>query len=619
MTDKFIPPFRRFVIQNFPFIEADFDALTSYQLWSKVVEYLNKVIKSQNEITAEMQQYIDYINNYFDDLDVTEEIDAKLDEMAENGELADIIAAYIELRGILAYNSVADMKNADNLVAGSFAETYGFYTKGDGGGAKYLIRTVTNEDVIDNIHLHAIVNDNSLVAELIKSDKINVKVYGAKGDGVTDDTSRIQAAINDLNTGTLSNDKESILLFPCGTYKVTDSLDFTAKKFSKITGKAEITAEMAKPIIKLDSAQWLTFEDLYIRNTSTSEGSSNIYIVNSYIIQFNHLYLRNGDIGLHIYNGNNLTFNSTTIREARVNIYTYTRGNNTGNSFNDCAIEDATECNFYVKFVAAYYGIYNFNNCYFEFSALNAYIEQAIQVNFDGCFMSGMSNDATFFEVNDFVALDSYLMRIYCNSCRLYTNDGLNCYLVKSLNSNIKSCLTLDNNCYIRSTINLYNLNDENKPTITCKNPELLDVYNANSLVLDSNNIPLGWTTNSSISTITPLQPYFEGSENSLTFGESVGYFIKKVFLKAGVTYKIEIANKAVTGSARFDIFNDDLTSRLMRVDNSSTNPTVSSLYFVPSTSARYAFLVRNTGSDVTSSFSGMKVYSLEPKVYNFF
>ena len=64
MKEKFIPPFRRFVIQNFPFIEADFDALTSYQLWSKVVEYLNKVIKSQNEITAEMQRYIDYINHY---------------------------------------------------------------------------------------------------------------------------------------------------------------------------------------------------------------------------------------------------------------------------------------------------------------------------------------------------------------------------------------------------------------------------------------------------------------------------------------------------------------------------------------------------------------------------
>lgn len=91
MKEKFIPPFRRFVIQNFPFIEADFDALTSYELWSKVVEYLNKVIKSQNEVTAEMQRYIDYINNYFDNLDISEEVDSKLDEMASDGTLEAII------------------------------------------------------------------------------------------------------------------------------------------------------------------------------------------------------------------------------------------------------------------------------------------------------------------------------------------------------------------------------------------------------------------------------------------------------------------------------------------------------------------------------------------------
>ena len=47
---KKLPPFKWFVLQNFPFIEADFDAITYYQLLCKIVEYLNKVIDENNAI-----------------------------------------------------------------------------------------------------------------------------------------------------------------------------------------------------------------------------------------------------------------------------------------------------------------------------------------------------------------------------------------------------------------------------------------------------------------------------------------------------------------------------------------------------------------------------------------
>ena len=39
-----LTPLKMHLITNFPFIEADFDALTEYQLLSKVVEYLNNVV-----------------------------------------------------------------------------------------------------------------------------------------------------------------------------------------------------------------------------------------------------------------------------------------------------------------------------------------------------------------------------------------------------------------------------------------------------------------------------------------------------------------------------------------------------------------------------------------------
>ena len=90
-----IPLFRRCVIQNFPFIEEDFDALTDYDLLCKVVEYLNKVIKQTNINSEKVKTLTKYVEHYFDNLDVQEEINNKLDEMAEDGTLAEIMAVYL--------------------------------------------------------------------------------------------------------------------------------------------------------------------------------------------------------------------------------------------------------------------------------------------------------------------------------------------------------------------------------------------------------------------------------------------------------------------------------------------------------------------------------------------
>ena len=100
---KRLSPFKRCVLQNFPFIEADFDALTNYGLLCKIVEYLNQVIASQNEVQGVTEELVtafnnlyDYVNNYFDNLDVQEEINNKLDAMVESGELPEIIANYFD-------------------------------------------------------------------------------------------------------------------------------------------------------------------------------------------------------------------------------------------------------------------------------------------------------------------------------------------------------------------------------------------------------------------------------------------------------------------------------------------------------------------------------------------
>ena len=81
-----IPPFKWFVLENFPYIEDDFDALTNWQLFCKLGKELNKVIEKCNLTGAQVEQLTNaftelqnYVNNYFENLDVQEEINNKLD------------------------------------------------------------------------------------------------------------------------------------------------------------------------------------------------------------------------------------------------------------------------------------------------------------------------------------------------------------------------------------------------------------------------------------------------------------------------------------------------------------------------------------------------------------
>ena len=219
---KIITPFKMQILTNFPYIEADFDALTNYQLLCKVVEYLNKVIGNENKLTIAFNNLYNYVSTFFENLDVQEEINTKLDEMAEDGTLADIIADYIQLKGQLVYNTVADMKSAENLYVGSFAKTYGYYNYNDNGGALYKVRNITNEDVVDEMFIIAL-HDDSLIAELITND-INIKQLGAYGDNTHDDSSYIKASIEKLKYANI----------PVGIYKC--NINYTSDIEVKIIG-----------------------------------------------------------------------------------------------------------------------------------------------------------------------------------------------------------------------------------------------------------------------------------------------------------------------------------------------------------------------------------------------
>ena len=98
---KHLCPFKMQVLQSFPFIDADFDALTNYELLCKVVDYLNTTVDNVNILKEDFDllrtQYNalkEYVDNYFANLDVQEEINNKIDDMILSGEFDQIIDNY---------------------------------------------------------------------------------------------------------------------------------------------------------------------------------------------------------------------------------------------------------------------------------------------------------------------------------------------------------------------------------------------------------------------------------------------------------------------------------------------------------------------------------------------
>lgn len=86
---KILQPFKAWVQQTLPAIYDD--SLSYTDLLAKLLYYINTLAENNKTLSNDVTNAINYINNYFDNLDVQDEINKKLDEMAKDGTLDKII------------------------------------------------------------------------------------------------------------------------------------------------------------------------------------------------------------------------------------------------------------------------------------------------------------------------------------------------------------------------------------------------------------------------------------------------------------------------------------------------------------------------------------------------
>ena len=137
-------------------------------------------------------------------------------------------------------NTIAELRA---LSPTNFKSVYvrGYYAAGDGGGGHYWYDSSDTTSTENGGTL--IIGASSSRWKLQYFGIVSVKQFGAKGDGTTDDSGTLQAALTALNNTTLTD-----LYFPAGSYRTTTQLSIANKKFKLIGAGRQITKIQAEQL-----------------------------------------------------------------------------------------------------------------------------------------------------------------------------------------------------------------------------------------------------------------------------------------------------------------------------------------------------------------------------------
>lgn len=304
------------------------------------------------------------------------------------------------------FNTVADMKSCLTLIPGDVVQTLGYYDANDGGSALYqIVNDNSLED--DGGSVHSLTN--GLRAKIIIDSSVNVKQFGAYGDGVVDDTEAIKNAINYIdnliNKDIIFTECTSIII-SSGKYKITSQIVIPSylsikgignvvflsyivegatiwiKPTKKISKESEVPYYISKEDYKQDAlldsiviyyAGELDYSNANENHIAIEVGDDNNAYDSISRIKINNISCLNFHVGLLLNNINTyiLTFTRCHIEHNYIDImYGRTPGESASNSgenilFDNCVIAGAV---YAVYINTEDSGSNTFKDCSFDFN-----------------------------------------------------------------------------------------------------------------------------------------------------------------------------------------------------------------------------------------------------------
>lgn len=261
-------------------------------------EQVMPALNNNAEAVAQLQLLFtdlkNYVENYFDNLDVQEEINNKLDEMSEDGYFDNLLNNYLNIFKL--YDTTEEMiADYSNLVDGQTIVTLGYYNVNDKGGSYFKIT-----DTLDNTK-YQISLGGGLYAEMLVGDSVNIKQFGANEDGSTADTTAFSNAItcltkNNCKTLVLNNEKSYLI-----TSKLTlDSISIIGNNstiiYEHVPGSENYPFHFTGENFKIENLNFDLGDSTYLSPAIRLQNCTNVEIVNGYYTHYIDLYSNNKNI-----------------------------------------------------------------------------------------------------------------------------------------------------------------------------------------------------------------------------------------------------------------------------------------------------------------------------------
>lgn len=236
--------------------------LSYYEKLCRVVEELDKTLHNVNLLHSEyvflegmFNQLKSYVDNYFTNLDVQEEINTKLDEMAASGELYNLFSRFYTR----TFSTISDLKTASNLMPGDTVKTLGYYAINDGGGSYYTIGTSGDIEL-----------NNGLFANYLITDIMNVLQFGITQNNSGNWQFAIDKTVN------------SILFVPNGVY---NNVSFQIKAGSHIMGQGVDSVILNSTGITGDTSTEYYFINGIIENLTLDGNNTSLIGIDGFIFR----------------------------------------------------------------------------------------------------------------------------------------------------------------------------------------------------------------------------------------------------------------------------------------------------------------------------------------------
>lgn len=281
--------------------------------------------------------------------------------------------------GIVRATNIAALRT-NTPVANQIAIVSGYYSNGDGGGGEFY--GVTGGSYTDDGGMTIVPGGGTGITawKRIVDDKISVKWFGAKGDGLNDDTTPIQSAI----------DIGKPIIVPKGTYRTSSSLTFKSSiygdgaentifspisaTFPVITNPPNFISFFSLKDFKIDFSQATS------NTTATNTNAIGVQIINKTVsLYYPYVYEINGVHVINAYSG----------------LY-----DNSGSWMSSIQRMWAYKCNVGITKVGG--TTIHFSNCHASECKKSWYVEAATRCTLTSCASDGVYQDGTYAYANEF-------------------------------------------------------------------------------------------------------------------------------------------------------------------------------------------------------------------------